>query len=283
MSELQFDRGSARRRSVVRPGFRAEVLDLNANEKYEHVWDGSSSYLALHDVILAGGASRIDGRDYGQFRDLRGKLSFMPIGVGSTGWAAQADRQNRFTALYFDQAQIFEKLELPMAANDLAPQVFLNNALLEATLSKLTHAIADASVVEDVLIDALVLIAASEATKVAGARSEATIGRLSDAQVSRVCDLIEAQLDHPVTLGAMAEAAGLSDYHFSRAFKRTMGVSPYRFLLLRRVDRAKQLIRQGKSLTEVIQATGFTGPSQFSRTFTALAGETPREFRKRGL
>jgi AraC family transcriptional regulator len=79
----------------------------------------------------------------------------------------------------------------------------------------------------------------------------------------------------------MAAVARLSAYHFARQFKRATGLPPHQYLILRRVERAKQPLQGGGdlSLAEVAAGAGFSDQSQFSRHFKRLVGVTPGQFR----
>ena len=79
----------------------------------------------------------------------------------------------------------------------------------------------------------------------------------------------------------MAEVAGLSPYHFARQFKTATGLPPHQYVILRRVERAKHLLRAGTglSLAEVAACAGFSDQSQFSHHFKRLLGVTPRRIR----
>jgi AraC-like DNA-binding protein len=83
------------------------------------------------------------------------------------------------------------------------------------------------------------------------------------------------------SLAQMAAAAHLSAYHFARQFKRATSLPPHQYVILRRVERAKQLLQAGiaLSLAEVALRTGFSDQSQFTHHFKRLVGVTPGQFR----
>lgn len=268
------------RTMIAREHFRAENIVMPA-ERFEFSWEGADAYIALHDIVIADSALRVSGSQLPLMRDIRNRVTIAPEGVGSGGWVIPDDRPNRMVAIYFDQSKALEQLHLSAHPDSLAPHAHVRNPDLEFLLAKISRVITDEAIVEDVLLDALFLLAAAEMFMLSRSRPMNVNGQLTPHQVERVRELIDAKLGGKVSLQEMADAAGLSAYHFSRAFKRAAGVSPYRFLLRARVERAQALIRAGLPLAEVIAATGFAGPSQFSRTFVALTGETPSSFRKR--
>lgn len=74
----------------------------------------------------------------------------------------------------------------------------------------------------------------------------------------------------------------MSPAHFSRRFRAAYSETPYSYLMGRRIERAKELLRQGKmSITEVCMAVGCTSLGSFSARFAELVGETPSEYRAR--
>jgi AraC family transcriptional regulator len=106
-------------------------------------------------------------------------------------------------------------------------------------------------------------------------------GVLPRAKLRATVEYIEEHLDASPTLEQMAVVARLSAYHFARQFKAATGLPPHQYVILRRVERAKQLLQTGSdfSLAEVAAHAGFTDQSQFSHHFKRLVGVTPGQFR----
>jgi AraC family transcriptional regulator len=106
-------------------------------------------------------------------------------------------------------------------------------------------------------------------------------GALPRVRLRAVVEYVDGHLDTGLTLEQMAVAAQLSTYHFARQFKAATGMPPHQYVLLRRVDRAQQLLRpDGKlPLAEIAARAGFSDQSQFSRHFKRLVGVTPKQFR----
>lgn len=106
-------------------------------------------------------------------------------------------------------------------------------------------------------------------------------GGLSPHHLRQIIDYINDHLDRELGLEELSAIAQLSQYHFSRAFKRSTGMSPHQYVIQQRVERAKQLLRQGKmSISEVAIACGFTHQSHLNRHFKRLTGVTPKTFLK---
>ena len=108
-------------------------------------------------------------------------------------------------------------------------------------------------------------------------------GGLAGWQLRRAIELMEADLAHAPSLNQLADEMDLSPSHFCTAFRQSTGLPPHQYLLRRRVNQAKQLMRDRKlSLTEIALHSGFTSSSQFATTFRRLEGMTPTAYR-RGL
>jgi AraC-like DNA-binding protein len=73
----------------------------------------------------------------------------------------------------------------------------------------------------------------------------------------------------------------MSPAHFSRKFRAAYGETPYCYLMTRRIERAKALLRQGNSVTDTCYAVGCTSLGSFSSRFTEIVGVTPSQYRGR--
>jgi AraC-like DNA-binding protein len=84
----------------------------------------------------------------------------------------------------------------------------------------------------------------------------------------------------PLDVPALAQAAHMSAGHFSRSFRAAFGETPYSYLMTRRIERAKALLRRGDlTVTEVCMEVGCTSLGSFSSRFTELVGESPSAYR----
>ncbi|EWT04926.1 toxin-antitoxin system, toxin component [Intrasporangium chromatireducens Q5-1] len=98
----------------------------------------------------------------------------------------------------------------------------------------------------------------------------------------RARDHIDRHYAELIDLDTLARIAGLSKYHFLRLFRMTYGRTPAAYLSERRVERAQDLLRTTNlTVTEVCIAVGFASLGSFSSRFSAVTGETPRDFQKR--
>lgn len=102
-------------------------------------------------------------------------------------------------------------------------------------------------------------------------------------KLRRVLALMESRLDQEFHLEGLASEAGLSEFHFSRAFKSSTGFSPSRFLIRMRMDQAQRLLREtDRSIVEVSLDVGYSSPSHFAQLFRREVGVSPREYRDQG-
>jgi AraC-like DNA-binding protein len=95
----------------------------------------------------------------------------------------------------------------------------------------------------------------------------------------RARDFIDRNYAQPINVPDMAGTALMSPAHFSRKFRAAYGETPYSYLMTRRIERAKALLRQGMSVTDVCVEVGCTSLGSFSSRFTEIVGQTPSQYR----
>lgn len=101
-------------------------------------------------------------------------------------------------------------------------------------------------------------------------------------RLRRARDRMDRDYAEPLDVPALARDTLMSAGHFSRSFRAAFGETPYRYLMTRRVERAKALLRRGDlTVTEVCFAVGCTSLGSFSSRFTQLVGESPSAYRAR--
>ena len=108
-------------------------------------------------------------------------------------------------------------------------------------------------------------------------------GGLSRRVLARVTDFVCDNLQRDLTLSELAAVAGLSPHHFSRQFKRSTGLTPHRYVVKRRVERAREMLISGEaSIPEVARGVGFFDQSHLARHTRRLLGVTPKKIRREG-
>lgn len=106
-------------------------------------------------------------------------------------------------------------------------------------------------------------------------------GGLAPSQERRVKELMAASLSEDISLGLLAAECGLSSRHFARAFRQSTGLSPHRWLMKCRLERARELLADCHlSLSEIALVCGFADQSHFTKAFTASVGTGPGAWRR---
>jgi len=106
--------------------------------------------------------------------------------------------------------------------------------------------------------------------------------RLSDRRLRQVFDHIEDNLAENISLGDLAAVVGLSVSHFKVLFREAVGLSPHQYLIRRRVERAKNLLGEGKlSISQIATESGFAHQSHLARHMHRVLGVAPQALRKR--
>ncbi|MGH7763462.1 MAG: helix-turn-helix transcriptional regulator [Candidatus Dormibacteraceae bacterium] len=101
-------------------------------------------------------------------------------------------------------------------------------------------------------------------------------------RLRRARDRMDRAYEQPLDVPALARGAAMSPGHFSRSFRVAFGESPYSYLMTRRIERAKTLLRRGDmSVTDICFAVGCTSLGSFSSRFAELVGESPSAYRAR--
>ena len=111
----------------------------------------------------------------------------------------------------------------------------------------------------------------------------APLHALDDRRLQRVLQFVDQNLQNPIHLNDLAEAANLSPFHFSRAFRKAMGRPPHRFVRERRLEKAKDLVLEKKlTLAEIAGICNFSSQASFTRAFTRAVGMPPAKYRQNG-
>lgn len=106
-------------------------------------------------------------------------------------------------------------------------------------------------------------------------------GGLSAGALRKISDYIERELPNSISLRDLASISGLSDCHFARAFKQSVGMPPHRYVMNRRVERAVVLIQTtNRPLSQIALEVGFYDQSHLSRLIARTTDQTPRELRR---
>ena len=164
------------------------------------------------------------------------------------------------------------------------PGVGVNDAAISSLGSTILPALSHADQANRLFVDHVTLAAGIHlASTYGGLRPvvRPVRGGLAPWQERRAKEVLSSNLDGSVQLKEVARECRLSVSHFSRAFRRTMGVAPHNWLLTRRIEVAKEKLRNsGLSLSEVALACGFADQSHLTRVFTGMIGVRPGAWRR---
>jgi AraC family transcriptional regulator len=119
---------------------------------------------------------------------------------------------------------------------------------------------------------------------------------LAQSQLRRVIDYIKANLTQDLSILDLATLTGMSESHFSRSFKRSVGIAPYQYLMQQRVERAKQLLEKrslakplpqqkppgtGIAISAIALDCGFANQTHLTKVFRQMTGMTPKAYQNR--
>jgi AraC family transcriptional regulator len=149
--------------------------------------------------------------------------------------------------------------------------VALKSALIRNNTSSRLYA--------ETLINTLILHLLEHYSTTRPILSECISGKLPQYKLQRIIDYIDTYLDRDLSLNELANVVQMSPHYFSKLFKSTTGTTPHQYVIRCRIERAKNLMRQGKlSLADISTQVGFVDQSHFHRYFKRLVGVTPKTF-----
>ena len=172
----------------------------------------------------------------------------------------------------------------PIDELHIDPGNCIRDSIVENLFLSLRPALAKPEEVNALFVDHVALALSSHVARVYGgmqAFERLPRGGLAPWQERRTKEYLDADLGGEISLKQLAMECGLSVRQFSRAFRQSIGVPPYRYLLKRRVEKAQQLLQDPAfSLLDVALACGFADQSHFTRVFNASVGISPGMWRR---
>ena len=255
-------------------------ISLGPTERTEMYWHSDET----DAVMLARGSGmpifgHVGGTRFSRAPSRALMASFTPHGVDL---GVEFSTSAQLTSLLFPK-RLLTALMAEMGVADLSPRLYSTDPKFRRVILALADALVHPGFVGAAMVDGLTrnLAATIAGIEPGIAQQEAERIRLAPFRLRQVIDYIEANLAKPITLAEMANAAGLSVFHFSRVFTHAMGLSPYRYLAERRIMRAKQLLVQDQlSVAEIGQVCGIANPAHFSTAFSKAVGMSPSTFRR---
>lgn len=115
-------------------------------------------------------------------------------------------------------------------------------------------------------------------------RLKSARGGLTGHQLGRIKEFVDAHVSKDIGISELAGLLGLSHFHFIRAFKHSVGLSPYQYVLSERISIATKMLSESDlPIADVARAAGFSRPAQLNRVFQKLVGVTLTVFRRNCL
>jgi AraC family transcriptional regulator len=218
-----------------------------------------------------------------------GEVAIIPAG---SSWSCRAQGSHFRNALLLYLRPIFVRSavsDFNFSYNEIAltPQIgFRNKHILHVAMS-LLHELNEANVVGQLYADSLATALAMQLVWRYSSLKDARIGRggMSPHKLRKALGLIDHHLSEEeegrVPLRVVAKEVGISYFHFSRAFKQSIGTSPTNYIAERRIERAKKLMQETDlPISEIAIRSGFSSQSHFTTSFRRFAKVTPKSFRK---
>lgn len=207
-------------------------------------------------------------------------LYFAPAKMELWGHSTDA-RYLRCGRLSFDAGLLQERLGISGSPGSTdVPRLRFSDDRLWTLIKLLTDAIHESDPTAQLYGDSLTAAVAARLFEQPPKQIKGSERGLSTVQLKDAMSYLEANMPARVDLATLADLAGLSQSHYSRAFKASTGLAPYQWQLQARVERAKDLLLNTNGcLEDVADATGFVDAVHFGRTFRKMTGATPGAWR----
>ena len=238
-------------------------------------------------ILRTGSPSLFEWRDNGRDHHAElppGSISLLPAGLRQAarvsrplpGVASILEIDPSFFARHISQIAKGGRIELIKRLNLNDPQIC---RLMETLRADISAGAPSGTLFGESIVMALSAHVAQKYSSLT-TKLEPYRGGLSRARLNRVLEHINANLGENVPLETLAEVAGVNLYHFAKAFKQSVGESPHQYLLRRRIERAKEFLRNPQgSVIEASTRTGFVDQSHFSKVFRRIVGIAPSTYR----
>lgn len=274
--------GTGLERSCAQDWLQSASTDCGV-ELLEAYFHGGAYHKHRHDTyaicLTTAGVQAFDYRGTAEI-SLPGQVVVLHPDEAHDGHAGTAEGFG-YRMLYVDPAQIFDALYAlrgrPSSLPFVRVPVVMSHQLSGAIVA------AFRSTREPLAIDRLVIELAEGLMEADPAYHQPPLPPHIDVpSVRQAREYLDAQKTRVVRSAELEAVTGLSRYELARQFRVMYGTSPYRYLLMRRLDWAREQLRQNRSLVEVAIMTGFADQAHFSRMFKSAVGMTPAYYRALG-
>lgn len=248
--------------------------------------------LENHCIIIQLGppvqlSARIGGHSFNQCLQ-PGEIVIVPAGAPSQ-WRQQDADANDTLHLYLHPHFVrttAASCDLDHGQISIEPQFGVSDEHIQHIGMSLLCELKEANVVGRLYADSLATVLAMQLVRRYSYLRDVQIGRggMAPHKLRKAIELIDNHLaeeeEGRVALRVVAKEVGMSYYHFSRAFKQSMGVNPTNYITVRRIEHAKKLLEETDlPIAEIALRAGFSSQSHFTTSFRRVAGATPKAFR----
>ncbi|MEO0538617.1 MAG: AraC family transcriptional regulator [Cyanobacteria bacterium P01_A01_bin.123] len=225
---------------------------------------------------------RLDGK-FNHYTHGNGRIDLIPAFLSrQTNW----DREVEFSAIVICPTLLNQTTqELMQREIELIPQFSIDDPVIQQLALALKMEIQTGCLSGRLYGESLGTALAARLVQnyaVSKPSREFKANGLSQSQLERVIDYMKANLTQDISILDLATLTSISESHFSRSFKQSVGISPYQYLMQQRVERAKQLLEQQSIAISIIALDcGFANQTHLTKIFRQMTGVTPKVYQKR--
>lgn len=284
-SLVRFTPSDIARRHLARwNAIQADAVEVLRREPFEYGFRAPRHLLIMSERgERDDGETLVEGLPKSTLRKFGRKLSLVPAGHRFFDW--QKPRAlTRVTYFYIDPRGLGMDPELNFAETEFKPRLFFFESDLWETAQKLKAQGQSSTSDQRQYAELLGMVLMHELLRLNNgtvAAEPSLRGGLAGWQRKRVAQYMQEHLSEEITLATLAEIAGLSQFHFVRAFKQSFGLPPHRYLSSLRMEKATSLLANpATSVTQIAFNLGFSETSSFTSAFRKHTGLTPTAYRR---